>query len=226
MKKAVLGIIVLLIAACPFAMKEQDYSKPLATHKLIPGDLLNIVVEPTEDLSTTVTVQSDGKIALKLIGDIQASGLTLKELSVKLQSEYAKYVANPVISVTLKEFNLRMVYIMGEVKNMGVNNGAFRFREGMTFISLLSSAGGFTNEADLSQVKILRWYGERRMIIALNANDIFDRGDLSKDVLLCQEDLVYLPQKGVTGWNWFLSNVMPSLYMITSLATVYYLVKK
>lgn len=203
-------------ATCLFSATEIDTEKSFLTYKIKAGDILNIVVAPTEDLSKEVTVQSDGKITLKLIGELQASGLTLKGLSDKIEKEYAKYVTSPSVSVTLKEFGKRKVYIMGQAKS----SGSYDFREGITVLELLSLSGGFTNDAELNQVKVFRGTGEKKTVIEINMEEVITKGEVKKDVLLKPEDIVYIPQRGVTGWNWFLNNIMPSLYMVSTVVTI------
>ena len=154
--KRILLLVSLLFVATASAQSTSEssleFNKSFATYTIKAGDKLNIVITPTDDLSKEVQVQSDGKITLKLIGEIQASGMTLKELSDKIEKEYGKYVTKPVVSVTLKEFGKRKVYVMGQAKS----SGSFDFRDGITVLELVSLAGGFSLEAELSQVKVFR----------------------------------------------------------------------
>ena len=210
-------LTVLFVAAAGlFAANGLDTAKSFLTYTIKAGDVLNIVVAPTDDLSKEVTVQSDGKITLKLIGEMQASGFTLKELSDRIEKEYAKYVSKPFISVTLKEFGKRKVYIMGQAKS----SGSYDYREGITVLELLSLSGGFTNDAELNQVKVFRGIGEKKTVIEVNMEEVIRKGDVKKDVLLKPEDIVYIPQSGVTGWNWFLNNIMPAMYIVSTIATI------
>ena len=178
--------------------------------------MLNIVITPTDDLSKEVQVQSDGKITLKLIGELQASGMTLKELSDRIEKEYGKYITKPLVSVTLKEFGKRKVYVMGQAKG----SGSYDYRDGITVLEVVSLAGGFAQEAELSQVKVFRGSGDRRTIIEVNMEDVITKGELKKDIQLKPDDIVYVPQKGVAGWNWFLNNVMPTVYLASTVVTI------
>ena len=212
--------LVLLLAAAASAQSARDissdFNRSFATYTIKAGDMLNIVITPTDDLSKEVQVQSDGKITLKLIGELQASGMTLKELSDRIEKEYGKYITKPLVSVTLKEFGKRKVYVMGQAKG----SGSYDYRDGITVLEVVSLAGGFAQEAELSQVKVFRGSGDRRTVIEVNMEDVITKGELKKDIQLKPDDIVYVPQKGVAGWNWFLNNVMPTVYLASTVVTI------
>jgi len=218
--KKLLVLISLLFVTSAVAQSAKDissdFNKSFTTYTIKAGDTLNIVITPTDDLSKEVQVQSDGKITLKLIGEIQASGITLKELSSRIEKEYEKYVTKPVVSVTLKEFGKRKVYVMGQAKG----SGSYDYRDGITVLELVSLAGGFSIEAELSQVKVFRGTGDKRTILEVNMEDVITKGELKKDIQLKPDDIVYVPQKGVAGWNWFLNNVMPTVYLASTVVTI------
>ncbi|MFH1074504.1 MAG: polysaccharide biosynthesis/export family protein [Candidatus Firestonebacteria bacterium] len=218
-------ILTLLFAGAAGAQSAKeissDFNKNFTTYTVKAGDVLNIVITPTDDLSKEVTVQSDGKITLKLIGEIQASGMTLKELSDRIEKEYGKYITKPAVSVTLKEFGKRKVYMMGQAKN----SGSFDYRDGITVLELISLAGGFSLEAELTQVKVFRGSGEKRTVLDINMEEVINKGELRKDIQLKPDDIVYVPQKGVAGWNWFLNNIMPTVYLASTVVTIILLVR-
>lgn len=197
-------------------------NKTFAEYKIKPGDVLNIIITPTEDLSKEVTVQKDGKINIKLIGDITAGGFTLKELSEKIEKELSKYVTKPVVSVTLKEIGKSIIYVMGQA----ATPGSYDYKDNLKILELLSLAGGFTNSADLASVKVFRGSGDKKDVITVNMEDVINKGEMQKDIELKANDIVYIPQKGITGWNWFLNDVLPSIYLVTTIVSLYFLVKK
>ena len=55
--------------------------------------------------------------------------------------------------------------------------------------------------------------------------DVISKGELKKDIQLKPDDIVYVPQKGVAGWNWFLNNVMPTVYLASTVVTIILLVR-
>src|SRR5688500_11059852 len=61
----------------PRATAQPDY-------RIGPDDVLVITVLDQKELEQVVTVRPDGKISLPLIGDTEAAGLTVAELSSRL----------------------------------------------------------------------------------------------------------------------------------------------
>src|SRR5262245_15996050 len=64
-----------------------------------PEDVLSIVVFREDQLSTKVTVRADGKIAMVLLDDVQASGLTPAELKDKITEGLKKFLTDPQVYV-------------------------------------------------------------------------------------------------------------------------------
>ena len=70
-----------------------------------PGDIIELVVSDlTPDLNTTFVINSQGRTNLKRINNIYASGLTLEELKNVLNKEYAKYVKEPDVELTVRSY--------------------------------------------------------------------------------------------------------------------------
>ena len=84
-----------------------------------PEDILDITVWNNAGLSRTVPVRPDGKISLPLLDDVQAAGVTPKQLKTNLTRRLAKYVASPEVSVIVREIHSRKVAVVGEVKKPG-----------------------------------------------------------------------------------------------------------
>ncbi|MFH1824869.1 MAG: polysaccharide biosynthesis/export family protein [Candidatus Firestonebacteria bacterium] len=194
--------------------------KTFKDYKIKTGDILNIIVIPPVELSKEVIVQKDGNINIQLIGKIKAEGLSLKELAELIEKELIKYVTGPLVTVTLKEFGTRKVSIMGQVKSPG----GYDFRDGLRILELLSICGGFTNDGDLTAVKIFRGK-DPKTVIEVNMEDVIDRGDMKKNIEIEVDDIVYIPQKALSAFNWFLGNIFPVLTLVSTLLTLYLVVK-
>jgi polysaccharide biosynthesis/export protein len=69
-----------------------------------PSDTLNLTFMLTPELNQSVTVQKDGRIALRDIGDLPAAGQTLPEVTASIEAAYSKILHNPMISVTTGNF--------------------------------------------------------------------------------------------------------------------------
>ena len=95
-------------------------------------------------------VDSSGYINMPIIGIIKASGLSCFEFSEFLKISLKEYVLNP--SVRTKILNFR-VSILGEVNNPGTYNV---INQNISLTELISTAGGFTNNANPSKILIIR----------------------------------------------------------------------
>ncbi|HWT83638.1 MAG TPA: polysaccharide biosynthesis/export family protein, partial [Candidatus Methylomirabilis sp.] len=84
------------------------------------ADVIAISVLDNRDLDTVVSVTPGGKVAVPLIGDIQAAGLTVSELTERLTKELAKKVKSPQITVSLREVNSYRIYFLGRVGRPGI----------------------------------------------------------------------------------------------------------
>ena len=95
-------------------------------------------------------VDSSGYIEMPIVGSIKASGLTCFEFSEFLKISLKEYVLNP--SVRTKILNFR-VSILGEVNRPGTFNV---INQNISLTELISTAGGFTNNANPSKILIIR----------------------------------------------------------------------
>ena len=89
--------------------------------RLGKSDVLSISVYDEQDLGVRgIPVRPDGKISFPLIGDVQAEGLTVDELSETITERLRQYVLAPKVSVIVQEFNSLNYTIYGEVVRPGV----------------------------------------------------------------------------------------------------------
>jgi polysaccharide export outer membrane protein len=121
-------------------------------YRLNAGDKLRIEVYRDPQLSQSVQVRPDGKITLPLIGDLDASGKTPVELRDALQTALKEYVNNPVVTVIVVEATSAQAHVMGEVNHQG----PVTLQGNMTVVQALALAGGLTDWANASNIRILR----------------------------------------------------------------------
>lgn len=148
------------------------------------GDGLNISVWGAPELSGEVVVRPDGKITLPAAGDIVASGMTPEELSEKLTKELKPFVKKPIVSVSVTGITNNKVYVFGG----GSASGAFDLARRTTLLKFLANLGGL-QKADLERAYLMR-EGKK---LDIDFYDLYVQGDLSKDVELKAEDLIYIP---------------------------------
>src|SRR3989442_1557925 len=86
-----------------------EMGRPVLQHRypryrLKRGDILELTFPFAPPLNQTATVQPDGFIILRILGDLRVEGMTMPELTQLLQTAYAKILREPVLTVDLKDF--------------------------------------------------------------------------------------------------------------------------
>ena len=157
-------------------------------YRIGPEDVLEIQVRDNPDLSRSYQIRPDGRIAVPLIGDIEAVGLSTKELSARIAEALERFIRNPVVTVTVataKGVFSDRVRLIGA----GVTPQAVPYRDGLSVRSLLSEVGGLPPTAAGNRAHLLRIVNGREQRIALRLGDIAtgkaaDRPLLPGDVLV------------------------------------------
>lgn len=148
-------VFVLASTSCGDIPREviQEANRPLAKDFLLgPEDVVEVNVWRNQDLSRTAVVRPDGMISLPLIGDVQASGFTAAQVGEKISKRLAEFKENPSVSVSVKEINSYVIYVVGEV----VHPGKFPLKSYATVLQGVSLAGGFTQYAAKNRMAVVR----------------------------------------------------------------------
>jgi polysaccharide export outer membrane protein len=128
---------------------------PPSGYTIGPEDLLDVTVWNNAAISRTVPVRPDGKISLPLLDDVQAAGLTPKQLKGDLARRLAKYISAPEVSVIVREIHSLRVAVLGEVNKPG----RYDLKSRASVLDAIALAGGFSPYAARSKLVILRVAG-------------------------------------------------------------------
>lgn len=158
-------------------------------YRLGPGDVLDISVWHSADLSKTVPVRPDGMISLPLLNDIQAASLTPMQLRDQLEKKYAAYVTEPEVSVIVREINSLTVSVVGMVKTPG----RYPLNSQTTVLEALALAGGLTDFAKKDRIVIFRRSGRGWRTIPFNYAHIVNDWSADENVALDPGDIVVVP---------------------------------
>lgn len=114
------------------------------SYTLGPGDKLRVVVFNDPAISGEFLVGNSGNVAMPLVGDVTAGGLTLEAFQVAVRDGITRsgMVRDPKVSVDIVEY--RPYFILGEVNNPG----KYPYTAGLTVTKAVATAGGFTYRAD------------------------------------------------------------------------------
>lgn len=140
--------LLALLALCLVALTLPARADP-AAYRLGPGDALRVTVFGEDDLSGGFTVDGSGRVALPLVGEVRLGGLSLPEAEAAVTALLADgYLRSPRVSIEVANF--RPFYILGEVRTPG----SYPYAAGMTVMTAVALAGGFTYRADEDDVEI------------------------------------------------------------------------
>jgi len=122
-----------------------------AAYRLGANDRLRIIVFGQDKLSGEYLLAGDGALAFPLIGQIAASGMTIKELELALASKLdPDYIANASVSVEV--LTRRPFYVLGEVQKPG----SYPHTSRLNVLSAVATAGGYTFRARTTTFYIKR----------------------------------------------------------------------
>lgn len=168
-------------------------------YRINGGDLLHISVYGEQNLDKDVPVQPDGGIAFPLVGNINARGMTLKELQGKIaanlrESQYFPNLTDNEVTVSMVKATGNSVSVVGQVKAPGT----FAYDTQLDVMQALSLAGGLTPFASKSKIKILRRdQAGTQTAILFDYSEVEDGEQLDKNILLRGGDVVVVPQAGL-----------------------------
>jgi len=158
-------------------------------YRVQPGDMLQISVWKELDLQQQVLIRPDGGFSFPLAGDVDATGKSVEDLRVELVDRLQRYIAEPVVTVTIAEIGGNRIYVIGQVNGPG----EFVMNPRLDVMQALSLAGGTTPFANLDDIKILRRQGEARLVLPFRYSDIVRGRDLEQNILLESGDVVVVP---------------------------------
>jgi len=112
--------------------------------------------------------------------------------------------------------DLRQVYVLGEV----LHPGAYSLGNNLDPIRAVAMAGSATEDGVLSEVRIIRRADDSAVVYKVNLKDLFQGRVHGPMVDLEPLDIVYVPRKGMAGFNYYLRQITPTLSTVIMGATV------
>jgi polysaccharide export outer membrane protein len=187
-----------------------------STYRIDPPDVIAISSPTSNEVDNVYqTVGIDGKVSLKLLGEIKVSRLTPREVASKLEEMLRRYYVDPKVHVRIAGYRSKKIYVMGQVDQ----RGPMTFTGRDTVLDVLARAKpNFI--AWGAQTKIIRPSAnpnERHEII-VNVDDIMQKGDLRGNVVLQPGDIIYVPP---TPMGWVGLRVREALFPFTPIEEAY-----
>ena len=220
-----LGIFMMVLSACATTVKNPippmaaSTSPPtLSTeYRIQSGDQMDVKFFYNPELNEQVIVRPDGRISLQLANDIMAAGMTPQQLIDLLKKKYSTEISKPEIAVIIRTFSAQRVFVDGEVNKAGL----VPLTDPMTVLQSISQAGGIKDTALLNGVIVIRRTSDNKLVaMQLNLEKALDNTDMSQDVTLKPNDIVYVPKTTIANMDVWVDQYIRRL--IPGTASFYY----
>ena len=183
-------------------------------YTLGPADVIEIRVWGYEDLKQAIAIPPNGVPTVYPIGKVDASGLTPTELQEKIAERLSKFVKEiPSVTVTVLQYNYYRIYILGAVNKPGL----YPFKGRVTALEAVTMAGNYKGSAVLTRVQVVRVDEDdptTARVITINLDRVIHRGDVSQDINLKPNDVVFVPSSVMSNINKVINEFMPSIQTI------------
>jgi polysaccharide export outer membrane protein len=133
---------------------DSDRTYPLGT-----GDVIRISVFQQPDMATEARVSESGSITFPLLGPVEVSGLSPKQVESKLANllKVRGFVRDPQINVTVIVFKSKQVSVLGHVNRPG----RYALEEGIYLLTdVIALAGGVSADASDSVILVRKRNGK------------------------------------------------------------------
>lgn len=150
-----------------------------------------------------VRVRPDGGTTFPLLGEMAAAGRTLPDLGSEVTTRYAALVPGADARITLNEHGDQLVYVLGQVNAAG----AYPVTRPVTMLEALSLAGGFTTEAKLSAVVLIRREGRTLHARAADVDRALGGKTDASVPMVLSGDVVYVPRGTLATLSQLMTNL-------------------
>jgi polysaccharide export outer membrane protein len=177
--RAAVLLAAALVAATGCTRRARDAAVPpdpaavaasaIAASSLGPGDLFEVRVYGEPELSGVYQVGADGDVIFPLCQRVVVGGLAPNAAAERIRDCLAeRFMRDPQVSVLVKEYNSKKVFVFGEVQKPGT----FTFEDGMSIVQAVTLAGGFTKVAAQNSTSVTRRVNGQEQKIRVSVQDI------------------------------------------------------
>ncbi|MCC6139919.1 MAG: SLBB domain-containing protein [Nitrospira sp.] len=184
-----------------------DEAVPTAETPIESGDTLDIVIRrgAGEEKFMSV-VRENGMIGASFL-EVAVGGLTAQQAEARIQEQVLPYMRNPRVQVVLKKKSLKIkrVFVFGDVRKPG----AVPMPRDMTVLQALAAVENYNETALLEEIRIVRGSLDRPYIVTADLARTFTYGDLSRNVALEENDVIFVPREHLGDASEAAKKIMP-----------------
>ena len=160
-------------------------------------------------------IQPDGKINLRLLGEVKVVGMTAKEIAAKLEVLLGRFYVDPKVSVRVISYLSKVYYVHGQADAPGPR--PYTGRD--TLIDAVLDAGiGFMSWTSRVTVTRPSHDDTPARTLLVNIDQMLKTGDWSDNILLEPDDIVFIPP---TPLAWVGQRVQELLYPVSPVIQAY-----
>ncbi len=104
----------------------------------------------------------------------------------------------------------RHVYVLGAVKKPGIVD----FTGEISLLDAVSKSSGF-KDAYLPEIRVIRQDRDHPQILASSFDLFMEKGDMTQNLALKDNDVVLIPHRPISNWNKFITDIQPSIDFLT-----------
>ena len=160
-------MLALSLTACAGTNAPWEPQAPtdIGEYRLGPGDEVRVTVFGQEQLSGNFRIDGSGKVAMPLVGEVEAQGRSARELEKAIADKLSEgYVREARVSAEV--INFRPFFIFGEVNKPG----QYPYVNGMTATTAVAMAGGYTYRGNQDYVLVTRGNDPQKQEYKAKAN--------------------------------------------------------
>lgn len=156
-----------------------------------PGSVLYITVVGHQEFTREVTVHEDGTTDYGVLGNVPVDGMTAGEIRTLLTEVLQHVIEQPVVFVDVSHYAVVEARVTGAV----LRSGPIEVRSPADIRTVLASAGGTVDDADLRRIEIHRAGEGVQVVDTLNLIDAaFDPSATRSTYFVRSGDVVLVPQ--------------------------------
>jgi protein involved in polysaccharide export with SLBB domain len=200
MRLAIAGASLLLALGCASGGVEPPgaaLAPGVAEYRIQAGDEIEVRFPLNPELDVLGFVRADGRISLKVVGELKVEGRTPAELKEELRAAYSTELRDPELSVFVRSIAAR-VYVDGHIERPG----EYPWSPEITALQAIARAGGYRTTANEERFVVLRRGADGgQQVIQVELDDPEPGTHASRDIYLAPYDLVVVPSTGVSDVN-------------------------
>jgi polysaccharide biosynthesis/export protein len=180
-------------------------------YKLQPEDKIEVQYRYTPEYNGMVALQPDGYVSLPLIGEVKLAGKTLEQARASIVAQAGERLADPEVTVLLKEYVKPYFVVAGEV----AHPGRFDMHGDVSLVEALAVSGGLKDSAKRTQV-ILVHKANREMaeVKLLDLRKLMGAANIREDITIRTGDMIVVPRNFISRIDPYIRLAETSLYTI------------